>query len=280
MNNMEEDTIDLLELAKAIWKNILAIALVAVLVGSAAFGVTAFVIKPKYQATASLYVNNSSFSLGATSFSISTAELSASNSLVSVYIYILNSRTTMEDVIKEANLEYTPEELSKMVSARGVNSTGAFEVTVTSTDPAEAELIANTIAKLLPDRIAEIVDGSSVRIVDYAIIPAHRSSPSMVKNTAMGILAGGFLAAAVVIVRFLLDDKSKMMIQSVDELRALYPDIMVLAMIPDMRVSDKKNGYYSSYYAQAEPAKKTGPKKKAEPKKEEPKKEAEKNGSK
>ncbi len=280
MNNMEEDTIDLLELAKAIWKNILAIALVAVLVGSAAFGVTAFVIKPKYQATASLYVNNSSFSLGATSFSISTAELSASNSLVSVYIYILNSRTTMEDVIKEANLEYTPEELSKMVSARGVNSTGAFEVTVTSTAPAEAELIANTIAKLLPDRIAEIVDGSSVRIVDYAIIPAHRSSPSMVKNTAMGILAGGFLAAAVVIVRFLLDDKSKMMIQSVDELRALYPDIMVLAMIPDMRVSDKKNGYYSSYYTQAEPAKKTGPKKKAEPKKEEPKKEAEKNGSK
>lgn len=280
MNNMEEDTIDLLELAKAIWKNILAIALVAVLVGSAAFGVTAFVIKPKYQATASLYVNNSSFSLGATSFSISTADLSASNSLVSVYIYILNSRTTMEDVIKEANLEYTPEELSKMVSARGVNSTGAFEVTVTSTDPAEAELIANTIAKLLPDRIAEIVDGSSVRIVDYAIIPAHRSSPSMVKNTAMGILAGGFLAAAVVIVRFLLDDKSKMMIQSVDELRALYPDIMVLAMIPDMRVSDKKNGYYSSYYTQAEPAKKTGPKKKAEPKKEEPKKEAEKNGSK
>ena len=29
MNNMEEDTIDLLELARAIWKNILAIALVA-----------------------------------------------------------------------------------------------------------------------------------------------------------------------------------------------------------------------------------------------------------
>ena len=80
MNNMEEDTIDLLELARAIWKNILAIALVAVLFGSAAFGVTAFVIEPKYQATAALYVNNSSFSLGSTSFSISTSELSASSS--------------------------------------------------------------------------------------------------------------------------------------------------------------------------------------------------------
>ena len=250
MNYMEEDTIDLLELAKALWKNILAIALVAVIFGSAAFGCTAFLIEPKYQATASLYVNNSSFSLGNTSFSISNAELSASNSLVSVYIYILNSRTTMEDVIKEADLTYTPEELSEMVSAKGINSTGAFEVTVTSTSPSEAELIANTIAKLLPDRIAEIVDGSSVRIVDYAIIPSHRSGPSMVKNTAIGILAGGFLAGAVVTLRFLTDDKSKLMIKSADELREMYPDIPVLSMIPDMRVSEKKNGYYSSYYGQ------------------------------
>ena len=30
MNNMDEDTIDLLELARALWKNILIIALVAV----------------------------------------------------------------------------------------------------------------------------------------------------------------------------------------------------------------------------------------------------------
>lgn len=252
MNNMEEDTIDLLELVKALWKNILIIALVAVLFGSAAFGCTAFLMVPEYQATASLYVNNSSFSFGSTSFSISNSDLTASNSLVAVYIYILQSRTTMEDVIKEADLTYTPEELSEMVVAKGVSSTGAFEVTVTSTNPAEAELIANTIAQILPDRISEIVDGSSVRVVDYAVIPSHRSGPGMVKNTAMGILAGGFLAAAVVVIRFLLDDKSKLMIKSADELRELYPDIQVLAMIPDMRVSEKKNGYYSSYYGQAE----------------------------
>ena len=248
--NMEEDTIDLLELAKAIWKNILIIALVAVLFGSAAFGCTAFLIEPEYEATASLYVNNSSFSFGATSFSISSSDLNASNSLVAVYIYILESRTTMEDVIKQADLTYTPEELSKMVEAKGVNSTGAFEVTVTSTNPAEAELIANTIAKILPDRISEIVDGSSVRIVDYAIIPSHRSGPSMVKNTALGILAGGFLAAAIVVIRFLMKDSSKDMVQSADDLRQMYPDIQVLAMIPDMRVSEKKNGYDSSYYGQ------------------------------
>lgn len=259
MNHIvDEDAIDLLELARVLWKNILIIALVAVLFGSAAFGYTAFMISPQYQATAAMYVNNSTFSFGETNFSISTGELSASNYLVSVYIYILKSRTTMEQVIKEADLRYSPGTLSGMVSAKPITGTAAFEVTVTSKDPAESELIANTFAKILPDRISEIVDGSSVRIVDYAIIPAHRSGPNLLKNTITGIMAGAFLSAALVILRSLLDQKSKAMIASVDELRALYPDIMVLSVIPDMRTAEKKNSYYSSYYYSSSTAKKKG----------------------
>ena len=245
---VNEEGIDLLELARALWRNVLAIALVAVLFGAAAFGYTAVRIPPTYKATASLYVNNSSFSVGQTSFSISSADLNTSNSLVSVYLYILKSRTTMEDVIKEAGLSYTPGRLSSMISSQAVSGTSAFEVTVTSSNPAEAELIANTIAKILPDRISEIVDGSSVRIVDYAVIPSQRSGPDLMKNTMMGILAGAVLCAAFVVVRFLMNDRSNVMIQSADDLRALYPDIMLLASIPDMRVSEKKNSYYSSYY--------------------------------
>ena len=241
---IQEDEIDLLELMRALWKNILIIALVAVLCGSAAFGVTAFLMEPQYQATASL-----------TYFLNKDGELSASNSLVNVCIYILNSRTTMEDVIEEANLSYTPEALEKMVETRTTNANGGFEVTVTSSDPAEAERIANTIAKLLPSRVSETVEDSYVRVVDYAVIPHKRSGPNMLKNTAIGILAGAFLSAAVVVVMFLLDDKPRTMIQSPEELRTMYPDIMVLATIPDMRLSDKKNGYDSHYY-EGEPNKK------------------------
>ncbi len=257
MNNEQEYSIDLIALVKALWKNILAIALVAVLVGSAAFGYTAFYVAPQYQATASLYVNNSTFSLGATNFAVSSSDLSTSSSLVSVYLYILKSRTTMEEVIKAADLTYTPEQLNGMVSAKGVASTGAFEVTVTSSNPAEVELIANTIAKILPDRISEIVDGTSVRIVDYAIIPARRSGPDIIRNTAIGILAGAFLCAAVIVLLQMLDNRSGEMIKSADDLHALYPDLMVLSMIPDMRMSGKKS-YYSSYYGPADTKKKEG----------------------
>ena len=114
----------------------------------------------------------------------------------------------------------------------------------------KTEHIANVIAEVLPDRIAEIVDGSSVRIVDYAIVPAHRAAPSYTKNTIIGFLIGAVLAAAVVIVRFLIDEQNDVVIHSADELRQLYPNIKVLAMIPDMRLTDKKGYYYSSYYGE------------------------------
>ncbi|MDQ9752340.1 hypothetical protein RFZ03_16995, partial [Acinetobacter baumannii] len=55
-----------------------------------------------------------------------------------------------------------------------------------------------------------------------------------------------------------LTDKSKDMIQSVDDLRSMYPDQMVLAMIPDMRSSNKKNSYYAAYYGEAEKKKNGG----------------------
>lgn len=258
MNNVTDFEIDLLVLLRVLWKKILIIALVAIMFGSATFGVTAFLMKPKYQATASMYVNNSTFNLGATSLSVSTGDLSASTSLVSVYLYILESRTTLEEVIQKADLTYTPDELIKMISTRSVEKTGAFEVTVTSKNPAEVELIANSIAQVLPERIAEIVDGTSVRIVDYAIIPSQRSGPSIVKNTIFGILIGGVLSVAWIVVKYMLNDTSKMMIQSVDDLRAMYPDVMVLATIPDMRLNEKKNGYYSTYYAKEESSEKGG----------------------
>ena len=253
MNHTDNDEIeiDLGKLFKALWRKALVIILVAVLAAAGAFALTLSFIAPAYDATASFYVNNSSFSFGSTSFSISSSELSASNSLVNTYIYILKSRTTLEDVIAKGDLPYSFEDLSKMVTTHTVTGTAAFDVTVRSASPMEAERIANIIAEVLPTRIGEIVDGSSVRIVDYAIVPAHRSSPSYTKNTVIGFLIGAVLAAGIVIIKFLIDEQNDVVIHSADDLRKLYPEVKVLAMIPDMRLSDRKGYYYSSYYGES-----------------------------
>ena len=244
-NREEGIQFDIVEMLRELWRNILVIILVAVLSGTIMFGWTFFFVKPQYSATATLYVNRSSFSLGGTNFSI-TSNLSQTT-LVDLYMLIIQSRTTLEEVIDEAGLDMSSNALRGMISTTDTGS-GAFDLTITSSDPVQAELIANTIAKLLPDRIANIIDGSSVRIIDYAIIPSSRSSPDYINSTVMGILIGVAVSMAIILLRFYFVHNADSAIRSADELKQLYPDLVVLASIPDMRINGKNAYYYSSYY--------------------------------
>lgn len=249
----EEVEIDLLALARALWRRAWAVILAMLIGGAAMFSYASFLITPLYQAKALMYVNNSSLSVGNTKLSISQAELSAAQSLVDTYIVILNSRTTLNDVIKEAEVPYTYEQLSSMISAQAVNATEVFEVVVTDANPQEAEKIANAIADILPNKIAAIVEGSSARIVDYAVVPSQKSSPNITKLTAMGLLAGFVLSAAVIIVLELMDET----IHDEDYLAQNF-DLPVLAAIPDMLNGGKDKGYYKygSYGAYEQEAEK------------------------
>ena len=249
----EEVEIDLLALARALWRRAWAVILAMLIGGAAMFSYASFLITPLYQAKALMYVNSSSLSVGNTKLSISQAELSAAQSLVDTYIVILNSRTTLNDVIKEAEVPYTYEQLSSMISAQAVNSTEVFEVVVTDANPQEAEKIANAIADVLPNKIAAIVEGSSARVVDYAVVPSQKSSPNITKLTAMGLLAGFVLSAAVIIVLELMDET----IHDEDYLAQNF-DLPVLAAIPDMLNGGKDKGYYKygSYGAYEQEAEK------------------------
>lgn len=250
-NQEQEYEIDLLELLRAMWSHIVAIVLTAVVCAGLALGYTTVFVTPKYKANALMYVNSSDISLAGSKLSISASDLTAAKSLVDTYIVILNTRTTLNDVIEQSGVSYTYEQLKSMISASAVNSTEIFSVEVTSTDPKEAELLANTIATILPEKIAAVVDGCSVRIVDNAVVPAKRSSPSYTKNTVLGFLLGAVLACGVVTVAYLMDDK----IHSGDYLIQTY-GLPMLATIPDLTAADEGSGYYGGYAAAGKRAEK------------------------
>ncbi len=240
--NNYDDEIDLLLLFKAIWHRLWAVILAIIVVGAAGFSYAKFLITPKYQANALFYVNNSNLSVGSTS--ISLQDLSAAQNLVDTYIVILTSRTTLNAILLDTGVDYTYEELKEMVSANAVNDTEVFSVNVVSDDPEEAEKIANSIAKLLPEKISNIVEGSNVKIVDYAVVPQGKISPSVTKYTAIGMALGMLISCAVIAVITLMDTK----IHDEDYLLQTY-DLPVLAVIPDFEkaYSGKYGRYYSAY---------------------------------
>ena len=239
--------IDLMKIFYLLKTKIKSIILITVVCGLAALGITQFMITPQYKAETLLYVNNNSISLGSTEVSISEGDIRAAQTLVETYIVILKSRTTLNEVIKEANLDYSYEELKNMINSAAINGTEIFTVDVCSEDPKEAELIANTIGHVLPDKISSIVDGSSVRIVDYAVTPSKKDSPSVPRNTMLGVLLGLIISCGIVVIESLMDRK----IKDSDYLIKNY-NIPLLAVIPDLQNSQKDGyGYYGNSYSRA-----------------------------
>lgn len=237
---------DIVKIAEGMIRHIWMIILAMLLCGSIMFSYAAFMVTPLYEASALMYVNNSSFSVGATSFSISSSEISAAKSLVDTYLVILKTRLTLNEVIDRGKLDCTYEELYDMISAESVNDTEVFSVTVTSDDPQEAEHIANTIAQVLPGKIAGVVEGSSVSIVDYAVVPSEKVSPSIKQYTIVGLLAGLLLSCAIIAVIEIMDDQ----IRSENYLLENYKDIPLLTIVPDMLEDKTHKGYY--YYQRSD----------------------------
>lgn len=235
--------IDLLQLVKELWKHALLIILVTVLCAAIGFAYAKYLVTPLYQSGILIYVNNNSFSLGDTSVSISSGDISASRSLTNTYAVILNARSTLEEVAAESGLDYTYDDLKNMVTSAAENNTEVLRVTVTSDSPSDAKTLANTIAKVLPRRINEIIDGSTARIVDYAVLPDRRYKPSYTKTTAIAGLLGAVLASGIVILRMLTDT----IVHDEDTLKNIYPEIPILAAIPELRAPTSTGyGYYGS----------------------------------
>lgn len=220
--------IDLGRILNAMWRKAWAIVLAMVLTGGAAFSYAYFRIPARYQASALMYVNNSSFSLGGTSISLS--DLSASKTLVNSYIAILKTRQTMGEVIERSGVPYSCEELAGMVSAASVNATEIFKINVLAPDPVEAALIANTIVEVLPDKIAGIIAGSSVRVVDYAVAPSSKASPNLTAYAVGGMALGFILSCFALFLKELLDDQ----IHDEEYLLQTY-GLPILAVVPELR---------------------------------------------
>lgn len=246
MENQEKSmkeyyTIDVSHVLKSLWRRVWLIGTCGLLVAIIAFSIAAFAIAPTYSSYVKLYVNNSSFSLGNTSFSISSSELTAAQSLVRTYGDILISRSTLERVIEKADVNYTWKELSKMVTYAPSNNTEIMRVTVTCEDPYEASKIANTIAEVLPVRISEIIEGASMEVVDTAIPDHEKVAPSITQYTAIGLVLGILISAIALFVLALTDDTIH------DEEYVLrtynYP---ILGKVPDLlNARNKSYGYYS-----------------------------------
>ena len=239
-------TIDLAHIFKMLLNKVWLIIAAGFLAGAIGFSISAFLIAPTYSSSVMLYVNNKSSSTSNPNFNISSSDITAAQNLVKTYREILNNRTTLNLVLEKTGLEdkYTYRQLSGMIAAASSNGTEIMKVTVTAEDSEEAAIIANCIAEVLPGRIDAIIDGASMKVVEWAISDNTKVGPSITKYTAMGIVLGVLGSVMVVAIAALMDGT----IHDEDYVLQHY-NCPVLAKVPDlMDTGSKRNKRYGYYY--------------------------------
>ncbi len=159
-----------------------------------------------YMAQITFYVYSNPDYITDSSVNIGSSDISQAKNLISSYMQILKSRTFLEKVQEATGTTYSTEYLKTRISARAVENTAAFTVSVIDADPVMAMEIANAIGDLAPAEIIRIVKSGGLEVLDDAQLPTvPYQSTSVLKYVVLGAAAGFVLSAAWFVVRSLMD---------------------------------------------------------------------------
>ncbi|WP_425538134.1 YveK family protein [Microaceticoccus formicicus] len=225
---MEE--ISLLELWYGIRKRILFIIFLTLLFGAAAFGVSKFLITPQYEASTTMVIGKPKDYGQENSDMIKYSDIQLNQKLVTTYSEIIKSRGIAKQVIDNLDLNVEVKELAKAVSVQTVKDTEVITVKVIDTIPRRAVDIANETSEIFRDSIKVIMNIDNVQILDAAELPEKPIKPSVLRNTAIGLILGLFISVGIAIVKETLDTT----IKSPEEITSEF-NLTVLGVIPNVK---------------------------------------------
>ena len=221
-NNNDEIEIDLGEVFHLVISKLGVIILSGILLGVLSIIGTMLFITPKYESTTKIMVLNKQ-----DNNTLTSADMQTSTQLTKDYAELIQSRTVLEGVIAQLNLDKTYKEMLNKVSVETSSDSRIVSISVTDEDPYTASEIANAVRDMAAEHIQSVMDIEAVNVVDTANIPNEKASPSLAKNGVIGGLLGVIIAMAAVIIIYLTNDTIK-----VEEDVERYLGLSVLGSIP------------------------------------------------
>lgn len=236
MHYEDNDTIDLLKLFEIVMKNIVWFIIVIILCGTVAYAGTTLLIDKTYSATATVIIvqNNNSNASQAVTYN----DVQLSQKLVSTYTQILQSEAIGDSVVANLDLydkyEIDTEKLNKMVEVKAASNTEVMNITATTKDPKLSADIANEMVSVFKKKIFDIMSVENVTVLNSAKIPTKPSGPSILKNTAIGMMIGAVLCGIYAVIVLLTDTKVK----TEEDVKKIF-DYPVIGIIPEFKVEER-----------------------------------------
>ncbi|MFR1113629.1 MAG: YveK family protein [Blautia sp.] len=220
-NFNEEVEIDLIDLLLYIKRKVWLI-LLGLLIGVLLSGLYTFkIVDPMYSASSMIYMRGAGNSI------TSIQDLQIGAELTNDYEVIFTSRPILQEVIDELKLDMSYKELQSRVELSNPTDTRILKVELKDKDPKKASEIVNTLVQVSMDSVKEI-DAKEPYLIEEAVEDNSPVSPSIPKNLALGALAGVALVGAILVIRYVANDR---VCGEEDVTKAL--GIPVFCMIPE-----------------------------------------------
>lgn len=222
---MEMEEIDLTELFDYFLKRALYIFITVIACLVIGLTYTIFLKEPKYKSDVNVIIVNKDKQT--TSLQ---SDLAANQKLAATYRELVGSRRILNQVIDNLDLNYSIGQLQQMVSVENVNDTEIIKITVSSSEPKEAKVIANETAKIFQDEVKDIYNLENVSIVDKAILAKEPYNINILKESVIYIALGMVLSCGVIFVIYYFDNT----IKSIDQVEKRL-GVPVIGTVPSVR---------------------------------------------
>ena len=166
------------------------------------WGIASFLISPRYEASVNMIVNTKLDNTG----NITNDNISSAQNLVDTYAIIVKSNTVLNKVIEQLNLSMTYEELFDQVSISAVNNTQVMEIAAQNNNPVIAKEVVEIISSLVPDTVAEVMDGATCKTVSQVKVDEEPVFPNVKKTIVITGFLSFILCIAVIVFKELLND--------------------------------------------------------------------------
>jgi capsular polysaccharide biosynthesis protein len=222
----EAESLDIREILFVLKKHLKFIIVLSIVCGIMGLMVSKFLLKPEYQADATLIVNAEQTQQSTT---MTYDQVTTAQDLVNTYAVILTSDTILNQVISNLQLNTTPAKLNNEISVTGVNDTQVIDISVKDHNPQVAAYIANEITKIAPNFIIKTVKAGSVEIISPAKINDNPVSPNIPLNSVISLIAGLIISVCISFLIQMLDNS----FASEEDIQK-YLGLTVLGVIPNI----------------------------------------------
>ena len=168
-------------IVKRRWKIIVLLTLVVTLIGG---GFSYFVLKPTYQASTQIIVNQKNSEIP-----LSAHQVQTNVDFINTYSVIIKTPVILEKAINNFQINQSIEQLSQKITVNSQEKSQVFFLTVEDSNPIQAVEIANAVSETFQKEIPGIMNIDNVSILAMAEHPILVQS-SVLLHLAIAVVAG------------------------------------------------------------------------------------------